>query len=392
MIVREKAEQAAALLTEMNLDCWLTFGRESGTHPDPGIEMVVGCDITWQSAFMFFRTGERIAIVGRFDVGNIRLSGVFGEIQGYDQSIRPLIREVLARHDPQTIGLNFSTDDTTADGLTHGMYGRLGELLDGTPYPARFTSAGPLLAKLRGRKSPAELARIRAAIATTEEIVSLMQPRFRPGLSECDIAEMFHAEFRRRELPSAWDWEACPIVNTGPASEGGHGKPRADLLVEPGHLLHIDLGVKQQGYCSDLQRTWYLRRPGENAPPDDVQRGFDTVLRAINAGAQVLRPGVRGYEVDAAARRVVIDAGYDEFKHGFGHGLGRAVHDGGTMLGPHWEKYGKTPDGIIEPGNVFTLELGLNTSAGYVGLEEDVVVTETGCEFMSNQQKALMLL
>jgi Xaa-Pro aminopeptidase len=68
------------------------------------------------------------------------------------------------------------------------------------------------------------------------------------------------------------------------------------------------------------------------------------------------------------------------------------VHDGGTMLGPRWEKYGKTPEGIVEPGNVFTLELGVPTDAGYIGLEEDVLVTEQGCSFLSSFQRELMLI
>ncbi|HYV36064.1 MAG TPA: M24 family metallopeptidase [Gemmataceae bacterium] len=100
--------------------------------------------------------------------------------------------------------------------------------------------------------------------------------------------------------------------------------------------------------------------------------------------AAVLRPGVHGFEVDAVARKVVVDAGYPEFKHGLGHGLGRAVHDGGTLLGPHWPCYGSMTQRVVEPGNVFTLELGVKTQAGFVGLEEDVVVTAKGCEFLSS--------
>lgn len=179
-------------------------------------------------------------------------------------------------------------------------------------------------------------------------------------------------------------------MNSGPESEPGHARPNPNIRVAPGHLVHLDLGVKKDGYCSDLQRMWYVRRKGENGPPESVQRAWATVVRAIEAGAEKLKPGVPGWEVDAAARRVIVDAGYPEYKHGTGHGLGRAVHDGGTLLGPRWEKYGKTPEGIVEPGNVFTLELGVMTEAGYAGLEEDVLVTRTGCEFLSAFQRALM--
>jgi Xaa-Pro aminopeptidase len=79
-----------------------------------------------------------------------------------------------------------------------------------------------------------------------------------------------------------------------------------------------------------------------------------------------------------------VDAGYPEFKHGLGHGLGRAVHDGGTLLGPRWPCYGSMTQRAVEPGNVFTLELGVMTEAGFVGLEEDVLVTTSGCEFLSS--------
>jgi Xaa-Pro aminopeptidase len=272
------------------------------------------------------------------------------------------------------------------------MWLLLNDLLRETSYPARFTSAAPLLARLRARKSPTEVNRIRGAIAVTQEIVSRVTGQIRPGRSEVEIATFVHEEFRARGLPSAWSWDGCPIVNTGPASSPGHGRPSPDLRVEPGHLVHIDLGVVKEGYCSDMQRMWYVRRPGESQPPEEIRRAFATVLRAIDAGAEALKPGTRGYEVDAAARRVVVEAGYEEYKHALGHGLGRAVHDGGTLLGPRWERYGQTPEGQVEPGNVFTLELGLATSAGYVGLEEDVLVTPSGCEYLSTPQRQLMLL
>jgi Xaa-Pro aminopeptidase len=116
------------------------------------------------------------------------------------------------------------------------------------------------------------------------------------------------------------------------------------------------------------------------------------VLQAIDAGAAALKPGVRGWEIDEIAREVIVDAGYEEYKHAFGHGLGRACHDGGTLLGPRWPRYGATPDGIVEVGNVYTLELGIITEAGYVGLEEDVLVTEDGCVFLTTQQRELMMI
>ncbi len=203
---QEQADQAAALLGELGLDCWLTFVRETGERPDPGVDLLLGSSMTWTSALLFGRDGSRTAIVGRYDVENVRLSGVFPEVVGYDEDISAPLLDALRRLDPQRIGLNYSLDDHTADGLTYGMRQLLDQILAGTPYAGRLDSAGKLLASLRARKTPAEQARISAAIAVTEEIVGLVGAQIRPGVSAADLADFVHAEFSRRGLPSSWDW------------------------------------------------------------------------------------------------------------------------------------------------------------------------------------------
>ncbi len=86
----------------------------------------------------------------------------------------------------------------------------------------------------------------------------------------------------------------------------GHGVP-GDIAIAPGHLLHIDFGVRYHGYCSDLQRCWYVPRPGEVAPPAPVQAAFDTVANAIQAAARQVRPGICGWELDEVARQTVTE-------------------------------------------------------------------------------------
>ncbi len=192
MLIKEKATQAQALLGETGLDCWLTFVRETTVTPDPGIEQVVGVDVTWPSAFLFDRGGERIAIVGRYDAPPIQDSGIFSEVISYDEGIRAPLLATLSRLDPATIGLNYSPDDKTADGLTHGMWLMLNDLLRDTPYAQRLTSAADLLGKLRARKTPSEVALIKAAVATTEEIVALTAAQIRVGVSEAQIGAFVH--------------------------------------------------------------------------------------------------------------------------------------------------------------------------------------------------------
>jgi Xaa-Pro aminopeptidase len=97
--------------------------------------------------------------------------------------------------------------------------------------------------------------------------------------------------------------------------------------------------------------------------------------------------------VDQAAREALTQAGYPEFKHAFGHQVGRTTHDGATLLGPHWEKYGASVDGVIETGNVFAIELGVYVpERGYIGCEENVLVTPEGAEYLSGPQSELWVV
>jgi Xaa-Pro aminopeptidase len=158
-------------------------------------------------------------------------------------------------------------------------------------------------------------------------------------------------------------------------------------------VLNIDFGVKVNGYCSDLQRTWYILRKGETRAPREVQRGFDVIRDSIRLAAEILRPGIASWKVDAAARKYIVANGYPEYPHALGHQVGRAAHDGGVGLLPRWERYGKLPFGKIEVGQVFTIEPRLPIEGyGVATIEEIVWVTETGVRFLSKPQQTLTLV
>lgn len=289
------------------------------------------------------------------------------------------------------IALNYAVGDVAADGLTHGMYLQLVEALRNTPYPHRFISSGPLVSRLRSRKTAAELARMQQAIRETEEIYAIVNAFLREGVTERETGELMHAEMARRNLGAAWSYASCPGVKIGPNTLFGHGVP-SEIVLEPGFLASLDFGVSSQDYCSDLQRLWYLRKPGETGAPEVVRKAFEAAKGAIGAGKAALRPGVQGWQVDAAARAFLVEAGYPEYKHALGHSVGRHAHDGGPLLGPRWARYGETPYHTIEEGVVFTLELGVMTERGYVGLEDEVIVTSDGCEWFSQPQEEIYLL
>jgi Xaa-Pro aminopeptidase len=171
----------------------------------------------------------------------------------------------------------------------------------------------------------------------------------------------------------------------------GHAGP-TDLQIEPGQLLHFDFGVKQDDYCSDIQRVVYFLARGQEKAPEPVQRAFDTVRQAIEKAVAAMRPGISGKEVDALARGVVTGAGYPNYMYSTGHQLGRLAHDGAGILGPEWERYGDTPNYLLEAGQIYTVEPGIAVEGyGYMGLEEDVLVTEKGAEYLGVPQTNLIV-
>ena len=391
-LAREKLEQASGILREQGVDLWLTLVRETLLTSDPCLDLIGGTYCAWTSAFLVSARGERVAIVGRFDASSVEQLGAYDEVIGYDESIRPALRGAIERLDPASIALNYSESDSAADGLTHGLWLLLRDTLEDTPYAGRLASSERIVNALRGRKSAEEIARIRAAAAETQDIFSEVTAALRPALEESEIAGLVHDEVARRGLDLAWARDHCPAVNAGPEKEVGHSAP-GGLQTKRGELLHIDFGVRKEGYCSDLQRVWYFLDEGETAPPEDVIGAWTALWAAVDAGAAVLRPGAAGWEVDAAARETLVAAGYPEPMHSLGHQLGRSAHDGGTTLGPRWDRYGNSPYGAVEEGNVFTLEYGAAVPGrGYIGLEEDVLVTADGVEWLSTPQRALWLV
>ena len=390
-IVQEKASQAISILQEKRIDLWLIFVRETSAVADPILPIIYGHGLTWQSAIIFTSSGERIIILGRFEAEAARRTGVFTRIIPYDQSIKPALLEVLQKIDPEKIAINFSLNDSHADGLSHGQYLLLCKYLSGTPFLDRLVPAEPVITALRARKTTNEVDLIRQAVNTTEDIYARTFDFIHTGLTEKRVGQFMWDQMDALGVTASWEKDSCPAVNSGPASVVGHGGP-TDITLQPGHILHFDFGVRQMDYCSDIQRIVYFLAPGEKKAPAEVQRGFDTIVKAIQNAVHAMLPGVPGWQVDAVARKQVTSAGYPEYMYGTGHQLGRNTHDGAGMLAPLWERYGDTPNYLLEAGHVYTVEPGLEVPGfGYIGIEEDVLVTASGAEFISHPQLELIL-
>ena len=394
-----RKQRVDALLPEAlsahGIDCWLVFTRESSR--DPIAEDVAGGRVVARAAFIFARTPQgfrKVAIVASYDVTPVKESGLYDEVIAYrGEGIKEHLQKVMAALNPRRIGIDFSRDVPTADGLTLGMRNYLEETL-GAEMAGRFVSAQPVVVSFRGRRLPEEVALLREAAGYTDKIMreALSEKVITPGkTTEKDVADYLQ---RRTEEFGARVAFASVVV--GPTR--GHAGP-SERVIQPGDLVRIDFGITHRGYSTDVQRTAYVLRPGETAPPAEIQKMWDTCRQATDAAIAAMKPGVTGNDVDTVARKVLTDAGYAGYPHAAGHPIGFDVHDVGPLLGPDWkERYGSTVWLKLEKDQTFAVEPILYAEYApmggeiNIGIEEDVVVTAAGVERLHPRQDALLLI
>jgi len=209
-------------------------------------------------------------------------------------------------------------------------------------------------------------------------------------LSEKDVSNLFIDEMINRRVVSGNDKALSgPMV----LKERMTHRSPSDVPIEPGDFLVMDFSVDYMGYASDIARTVYFLKHGQTLAPGSMQDPFDTAVGAIDEALKFIKPGVKGYDVDAAARKFITDRGFPEIRHSTGHQIGRRVHDGGTSLAPKWERYRDAPYGVLEKGMLFAVEpTVLQDDGPCVIVEENVLVTEEGVEVLSKRQTKLILI
>ena len=168
------------------------------------------------------------------------------------------------------------------------------------------------------------------------------------------------------------------IVAAGANSSLPHYRPQESALIQRDQPLLLDWGAVYKGYCSDLTRTLMI---GRSSPK--MKKNYQVVLEAQQKAIQFLRPGVTTKQADTVAREVIEKAGFGkEFGHGLGHGIGREIHELPTM-----RKTGGEEE--LRPGMIVTVEPGIYIPGeGGVRIEDDVLITHSGCEVLSSLDKS----
>jgi Xaa-Pro dipeptidase len=396
-ILKMKVERVLPqAMRERGIDCWLVFTRENAR--DPIAEDIGGGSVVARSAFIFHldKSGKlnRTAIVASYDTDGPTRSEIYDQVIAYrDEGIKPHLKKLIEQLNPQRIAINGSRDEPLADGLTVGMRNYLFETL-GEEYIKRMVSAEDLVVSFRSRRLPEEIEIYRRAVETTQQIItSALSSRvvMPDKTTEADIAK--YMQDRARSLGAEVAFSSVTV-----GANRGHSLP-TETIVRRGDLIRIDFGIIWRGYKTDIQRTAYVLRQGEETPPEPIRKMWETALKANRAAVAAMKPGVTGLDVDSAARKQVTSAGYQEYPHATGHPVGFEVHDAGAILGPDWkERYGSKVLRKLEVGQLFAVEPAVNQydpstkSEIGIGLEEDVVVEADGAKYLGTPQTSLILI
>ena len=236
--------------------------------------------------------------------------------------------------------------------------------------------------KLRERKTEEEIEKLAQAEAIGDcaftKILDYIKENIKTGLTEQQIALQLEYEMR---LLGAEGISFDTIAASGKNSSLPHAMPSARCL-ECGDFLTMDFGCKYQGYCSDMTRTIHIG----STVDAEMQKVYDTVLKAQLAALAMIRPGVVCLEVDKCARDIISDAGYGAyFGHGLGHSVGLYIHEE--------PRFSMKCDAVLEPGVVITVEPGIYLPGRFgVRIEDMIVVTEDGYRNLATSPKELICI
>ncbi|MHC5061033.1 MAG: M24 family metallopeptidase [Planctomycetota bacterium] len=235
---------------------------------------------------------------------------------------------------------------------------------------ARFKKMPNLVKNIRSIKEPAEVAVLKKASGIADKALEAALKKLRTGMTESQLAGLIDMGFRKSGATAAFE----TIVCFGANASRPHHIPGKKKLRKNDTIL-IDFGAKYKGYNSDKTRCFGVGKVNRR-----FQKAYDTVALAQQAAIDLVAEGVRCKDVDAAARGVVAEAGFDVFGHGLGHGLGLEVHELPVLFPKSKE--------TLKAGQVVTIEPGIYIPGKFgIRIEDDILVTKTSCKILTRKKR-----
>ncbi|NEK60437.1 aminopeptidase P family protein [Geodermatophilus sabuli] len=396
------------LMDRAGIDLWLVVGREY--NEDPVLATLLPA--TWLSArrrtiLVLHRSDDGVtaAAVSRYPVGQFlpAWSPVDGEGGAAGQSQWAEVRRIVEQAAPRRIGIDVSADFALADGLSHTELQQLTEALG--PFADRLVSAEDLAVGWLETRLPEEIAVLDRLNRLVREVV---EEAFSPAVltvgetTATDLAWWIRQRFADLGV-EPWFHPLVDLQRAGvsPVEERGVLLPAVpyDVPVEPGDLVHCDVGLSSLGLKTDSQRTGYVLRAGEDDAPEGLRRALAAGNCLQDLTTAELRPGRTGNEVLAAARAAAAAAGIDGDI--YSHPVGFHGHGAGPAIGL-WDEQGGVPgagDRVLHPDTVYALELSVRVPVPEWGgqpvrmaLEEGIALTAEGVHYLGDRQTDLVLV
>ena len=288
-------------------------------------------------------------------------------VQMFDQQhpLMSLIKAALAEAKVERLGAE-------EESLSYARWANLERLLG-----VKLQGAQSILRTLRASKTDEEIQSMIRAQRISEKALEEVLQIIKPGMTEREVmAELVYHMLKNGSEGNSFD----PIVVTGKKTSMPHGVP-GDEVIRAGDFITMDFGSLKDGYCSDMTRTVAVGYATE-----EMRNVYDIVLKAQLAGIAAARAGIPGKEIDAAARKVITEAGYGPyFGHGFGHSLGLDIHEP-PFAGP-------TGEAPMAEGDLCSAEPGIYLPGKFgVRIEDVMILRSTGAEVITKAPKMELIV
>ena len=352
-------ERIQAMLAENDLDALLIFDEKNQ-------RFAAGFPFT-DGAVIVAREKAWLLTDSRYIEAAEKTIGDCAEVRMFDRQhpLMALIQAALAEIGAEKPGAE-------EESLSHSRWANLEKLLGRELRPAQA-----LLRRLRASKTEEEIRSMIAAQRISEKALEEVLPIIQPGMTEREVmAELVYHMLKNGSEGNSFD----PIVVTGANTSMPHGVP-GDTVIRAGDFITMDFGSLKNGYCSDMTRTVAVGYATE-----EMKNVYDVVLKAQLAGIAAARSGVLGKEIDAAARKVITEAGYGPyFGHGFGHSLGLDIHEP-PFAGPT----GNVP---MAENDLCSAEPGIYLPGKFgVRIEDVMIIRATGAEVITRAPKTELIV
>ncbi|MFY0684685.1 MAG: aminopeptidase P family protein [Balneola sp.] len=382
-----------------NVDVWLVICRENNN--DPIADHIGGENAGGTAAFLFYRDSEGFhskVFSPSGEATALADLGIHDEVIPVDRGKSAISEAVdfIKEKDFRNIAVNSSTGNSQADGLSYTQRVDLENKL-GATLSDRLVSSDELIYEWLSIKLPQEVDIIRTAAQLTAQWEIEAYKQIVPGQStDADIARFLKNKMKEYGVTDGWSPDQNPNVNSGP--DRGHSHA-TDKVIMGGDVIQIDFGIKlYDRWVSDIQRFAYVLKEGETELPEDIKHYWESAKAGNRAAFNAMKPGVKGVEVDAAQRALMKENNSEYVMWSTGHPVGYVAHDVGPNLGGSQSPSVRpAAQKLLKQGMVFAFDgfhawTREDSTLKTISVEEMVVITENGAEYLIAPQEEMVLV